>query len=150
VQIVDGDGCWQWQGFRNPVSKRGVLYAGEDWPTSARTVYAHRVAWFLTHGPIPDGKLVCHRCDNPPCVRPDHLFLGTSEENNHDAIRKGRDRHPKGGRGRPKLTGRQVQAIRERYSAGGIRLRELASEYDVHEATISRLVAGKRWASLTE
>ncbi|MFA6204330.1 MAG: HNH endonuclease signature motif containing protein [Gallionella sp.] len=79
------DHCWTWNGhtdrdgyglFKTPKVKR-----------------AHRVAWELEHGPIPDGKIICHTCDNPSCVRPDHLWLGSFKENAADMIQKGRGRH---------------------------------------------------------
>lgn len=78
-----GDGCWEWQG-----SRMGGAYGRVH--VQRRGRYAHRVAWELTNGPIPDGLVVCHHCDNPPCVRPDHLFLGTVQDNTDDKMRKGR------------------------------------------------------------
>ena len=83
--------CWEWQGTLStkPNGTRG--YGKIQW----RGVRgAHRLAYTLTHGPIPDGLLVMHRCDNPPCVRPDHLMLGTVNENNADRDAKGRTHAP--------------------------------------------------------
>lgn len=78
------DGCWEWNGRRND---RGYgLFA----VTHAAARRAHRVIWELVNGPIPSGMVVCHRCDNPPCVRPDHLFLGTQADNMRDMQAKGR------------------------------------------------------------
>lgn len=78
-----GDGCWEWQ-----ASTYGIGY-GQFHRDGVMTP-AHRMAWQLTHGSIPDGMVVCHRCDNPPCVRPDHLFLGTNKDNSRDMVAKGR------------------------------------------------------------
>jgi hypothetical protein len=78
-----GTACWTWTAYRNP---KGYGILGRD--GSARL--AHRIAWEIERGPIPDGLFACHRCDNPACVRVEHLFLGTSGDNTRDAAAKGR------------------------------------------------------------
>lgn len=84
-KVSKGDGCWEWQAGRLPTgygrfSDKGVEYK------------AHRFSWALAHGAIPEGMLICHRCDNPRCVRPDHLFLGTNSDNQRDMVNKNRGR----------------------------------------------------------
>lgn len=81
-----GDGCWVWTAsvIRSGYGRFGLQGAG------ARTVGAHRFSFELANGPIPDGMCICHRCDNPKCVRPSHLFLGSFSDNTRDAINKGR------------------------------------------------------------
>lgn len=81
-QVRKSEGCWEWMGTRDP-SGYGLTYFGA-------ALKAYRVAWELTHGPIPAGLHVCHACDNPPCCRPDHLWLGTHRDNMDDMVAKGR------------------------------------------------------------
>ena len=88
--VVQGDGCWEWKGALDPKGYGRVAHNG-------KMVRAHRVAFALTYGPIPKGEgyhgtCVLHHCDNPPCVRPDHLFLGTNTDNIRD--RDSKRRHP--------------------------------------------------------
>jgi hypothetical protein len=99
---VDTSGdCWEWQGAR--VSKGYGSLAIEG-----RAATAHRRSWELTYGPIPTGMHVLHRCDNPPCVRPDHLWLGTNTENVYDSMAKGRRDHLTGSRLPPSTCWRPV------------------------------------------
>lgn len=83
--LVDGAGCWLFSGYRD---RKGYGQIYVDAVMSRRL--AHRVAWELANGPIPQGMLVCHQCDCPSCVNPAHLFLGTAIDNNRDMVGKGR------------------------------------------------------------
>jgi hypothetical protein len=103
-------GCWEWTGRKDQHGRGNIKWNGT--PTKAP-----RVAWMLTHGPIPDGGLVCHSCDNPSCVNTDHLFLGTHRANMDDMVAKGRQ--PQGVRnGQSKLSERDVIEIRRRCKDG--------------------------------
>lgn len=98
--------CWNWTGFRN---EKGYGYIQCGWK---KTVRSHRFSWVLHNGDIPEGMYVCHKCDNPSCVRPDHLFLGTPADNVIDMMQKGRNVSCPGiSNGSAKLTQDQVRAI---------------------------------------
>ena len=135
-------GCWEWQGARNPAGY-GVVRV------HYKMCRAHRVAYELTHGPIPDGLLACHRCDNPPCCNPDHLFLGTRKDNNDDRHAKGRTRSGAGSRygeaiNTAKLTADDVRAIRAQSVAGTSQM-DLARQYPVTQSAIWAIVHYKSW-----
>lgn len=131
---------------------------------AGKRIGTHRFSWEYHHGrPIPDGLWVLHRCDNRPCVNPEHLFLGTAAENNKDCAAKGRtqkgERHAEShqaGRlrgddhGSAKLTSQQVLEIRERYSTGHISLTQLGRDYGVSTSLVSLIVNRKLWAHLPD
>lgn len=129
--------CWIWTARKNG----GYGHFGLD----HKLVRAHRFAWTLEHGDIPEGLSVLHSCDNPSCVRPSHLFLGTQQDNVDDCIKKGRKRVPRGeSHHLAKLTAKQVHEIRERVSGGALQ-QDIAKVYGVTEMCISRIVRRKSW-----
>ena len=139
------DSCWLWIGAPDRKGYGVVQVPGRGLQR------AHRIAWELVNGPILDGLFVCHDCpegDNPRCVNPSHLWLGTNDQNMADMAAKGRANggHLQGERnGFARLTDATVRAIRERYAAGGISQQALADEYGVVQTTISRAIRGDRW-----
>lgn len=137
VDVGEADECWEWL-----ASKYGKGY-GRFWIHSKQWA-AHRVAWVLTFGPIPEGLLVCHHCDSPGCCNPYHLFLGTHADNMADATKK--DRVPKGEQVyNSKLTEDQVLDIRELYATGEWTQRELAEEFGVVCSTVTQIVNRGNW-----
>jgi hypothetical protein len=88
IPTDDPDACWIWQGAKMTKGYGVVHFNG-------KLIGAHRMAWILANGPIPEGKYVCHSCDVRTCVNPAHLWLGTAQSNNEDAWAKGRAQGPK-------------------------------------------------------
>lgn len=109
---------------------------------------AHRVAWMLANGPIPDGMLVLHRCDNKLCVNADHLFIGTQKENLDDMDSKGRRvvaRNHGEASGVARVSNGDVLEIRRAYDAGEATQVQLAERYRVGQSTISSIVLRRTW-----
>ena len=130
------DGCWTWKASRSDTGY-GCFY-------DRRAYHAHRYSWILANGPIPDGMLVLHSCDNRACVRPDHLSIGTHRDNTADMLSKGRELIPdvRGERhGESKLTEDAVREIRASSRTG----RELADKFGVSESAVSLVRRGKSW-----
>lgn len=131
------DACWPWTGSVNPKGY-GDLGPGPGERT------AHRIAYASTFGAIPPGLCVLHRCDNPPCCNPDHLWLGTHKDNSVDMVRKGRSHRARNERsGMVKLSNAQVDEIRQRWRRGEA-LKAMAPDYGVHPSHLSRVVRGVR------
>lgn len=149
------DGCWLWAGSIHDRYGRFKI--------SGRLCLAHRVSVELNGGCIPDGMYVCHHCDNPACVNPDHLFIGSAKDNKHDCIAKGRMptgdnhwtrrrpeclAHPKGElHGGAKLTAEDVIAIRSEYAAGRL-MRELSAQFGICVPQVHEIVRRKAWSHI--
>jgi len=140
VEVDEESGCWEWCG--------GKACGYGQLKVAGKMLKAHRVAYELFVGKIPDGLFVCHSCDNPGCVNPTHLFLGTHQDNMNDMSRKGRGTKAKGEKhGMAKLTESQVREIRQLY--GKYNQRKLAEMFGVDQATISYIINNKLWTHVS-
>jgi len=152
---VDRSGdCWVWTGAKAPSGYGHFYFEGRIQP-------AHRVAWKLGGRSIPQGMILCHHCDNPPCVRLEHLFVGSSKDNYDDMAAKGRrgvaagdrngsrlhlERRPRGEQqSQAKLTVDSVRAIRAAYAAGGETYASLATRFGVSPALIRNVIKRRNW-----
>ena len=129
-----GGSCWEWLGSKHPTDGRGQFIV------NGRREYALRVAWIIFNGDIPEGLHACHTCDNPPCVNPRHLFLGTLQQNQEDCAKKGR-------KADTKLNPDMVRQIRQEcipndpeFGYSG-----LGRKYNVNAGAIWRVVKRTRW-----
>lgn len=138
--VVAQSGCWEWSGPRNTA---GYGFMCVD----STLVLAHRAAYEERSGSvIPAGKVVCHACDNPPCVRPDHLFLGEPADNLQDMHNK--DRHARGARAKAaKLTDAQVLLIRA-LREEGVTCRDLSDQFGVRVRQIYKIINREQWKHL--
>lgn len=147
VITSDADSCWVWTG-------RTVGRGYGQMKVRREQVLTHRLSWILHFGQILEGLCVCHRCDNPRCVRPSHLFLGTTQDNLDDMVAKGRST---AGRKRPgtgpagtrnckaKLTPEVVAQIREDYRLKRGNTRTLALKYRISKSQVHNIVSGGQW-----
>lgn len=136
VNVANDNDCWEWTAARNPKGY-GVKRVGGG--RVKRNILAHRMAWILFNSEVPDGLIVCHRCDNPSCVNPAHLFLGTPKDNMDDKIAKGRGKNP------PlaplKFTAEQVEEIRAMYESGAS-FRSIGRHFSAGHNVIRAVVNG--------
>jgi hypothetical protein len=139
AKIKKTNSCWKWTGHK-VYGGYGSLFCGI---TGKGNISAHRASWMIFKGEIPKGLWVLHKCDNPECANPDHLFLGTCQDNVADMIKKGRkvSNPPKGEKSNlSKFSNSQVKAIRYLYKSKHILLREFAQLFNVDSKTIGRII----------
>lgn len=137
-EVDEKTGCWLWT-----ASLAGKGYGQIRIPGTRRNAYAHRLSYELGKGPIPKGMQVCHECDTPRCVNPEHLFLGTQKDNLTDMADK--KRHLFGERNaKAKLTEEQVHGIHEMRVSGESQA-SIAARYGVGQMTVCRILSGERW-----
>ena len=139
-------GCWECNLAPNT---GGYPLITEEIDGEQVSYTVHRYVWQLVYGPVPEGLVIAHRCDNRSCWRPSHLFAITSRDNTADRHEKGRDARGEG-HGRALLTADQVREIRVRYAAGGTGYDALAAEFGVTRWNIRAIVKGWTWRHLLD
>ena len=142
-KVLRGDRCWEWQGAQARHGYGLVILS----PARARVrrTFAHRVAWTAVHGEIEGGFHVCHRCDNPPCCNPDHLFIGTAKDNALDRQAKGRT-HVGNGADNPRarLTEADVRTIRQ-MGADGVASAAIARAFGISPSATRYVLKRQTW-----
>jgi hypothetical protein len=139
VRRPDLGPCWEWNGGKYESGYGQVSTPGDI------SRPAHRMAYIAWVGPLEDGQHACHKCDNPPCMNPSHIFPGTRKDNMQDCAQKDRTCHGER-HGGHKLTEGDVRDIRAVYATGSISQRALGEAYGVEQSNISAIVRGKTWA----
>ena len=136
---VSGTGCLEWTGAKSRKGYGNLFVDGKSY-------LAHRLAYEAWVGPIPDGLWVLHSCDNPPCINPEHLRVGTHQDNTDDMMSRGRDRHPRGVANKSaKLTDEQVREMRTLYAAGNVTQVALGQKYGINQTVVSDIVRRQTW-----
>jgi len=137
VNVGDGDQCWNWNASVDTNGRGRIAY-------NSKLVGSHRVAYTFMCGKIPEGMFVCHTCDNPLCCNPNHLFIGTHDDNMQDMVNKNRSHHNGEKSSKAKLTLEEVKDIRDMYNNGETQTK-LAMKFDACQSVISRIIRNKTW-----
>ncbi|MES2910555.1 MAG: HNH endonuclease [Pseudomonadota bacterium] len=142
-KVDEATGCINWTSTTR--NGYGSLMVGSRSDGTSRTAKAHRLAYEIENGPIPEGLHICHRCDNPACINPQHLFAGTRQDNTDDREAKGRNNPPRGEKqAHAKLSEVDILAIRRLRASGHI-FAEIAERFDIDKSTARRAAKGQSW-----
>lgn len=142
--IKEDNSCWLWSSAKIKTGY-GIFYKDRK----NKAIYAHRFSFELYKGPIVGNNKICHSCDNPSCVNPEHLWQGSQKDNLQDMYKKKRNNQPRGATcSSSKLTEKDVLFIREQKRLNTSTQKELSVKFGVAESTISRLLNGEHWRSI--
>lgn len=136
--IKTDEGCWKWKGTTKGAGY-GKLHLSDSF------ISAHRASWLIHYGEIPNNLCVLHKCDNPECTNPSHLFIGTSKDNTQDMIKKGRKNPALGETRSIKLTNEKVLQIKNLLKKNELTQLEIGQLFNVDQSTISNIKRNKRW-----
>jgi hypothetical protein len=140
VDVRGSNDCWEWQGIRFPNGYGCIVIKNH------KRALTHRVSYELLHGPIPEGMLILHSCDNPPCCNPAHLRVGTTRDNIADSKGRGRANRARGvDAGQVKLTEADVKSIRSAYTPGIITMQAIAAQYGVSYSAVHGVISRATW-----
>ena len=135
------DECWEWMGWRAPDGYGRFGVAGDRWR-------AHRLSFLLHHGDLPSGAFICHRCDNPPCCNPAHLYAGGPATNVQDMVERNRLVNLAGeASGASRITKEQVRQIRD-LAELGVYQRDIARRFGISQSQVSNIVTRKHWLTV--
>jgi hypothetical protein len=137
-KVIKRDGCWGW---RNPAGSSGYGYLGPN----GYVVNAHRLSWIIHNGPIPENLWVLHKCNNPICSNPDHLYLGTPKDNTRDMILAGRSNRNMQSSKNAKLTLEQAKEIKILLATTDLSQYEIAKKFNVGRGTVQDIKRNKMW-----
>lgn len=138
VPVADEDECWEWQG--SYAAAKGKKKYGLFYVAPRKKIIASRASYMLAHGPIPEGQYVCHKCDYPPCVNPNHLFAGTPKENCVDKVQKGRVTPRCGEKINAEIAKKILDDDRPKS--------QIAREYGISRALVHKIKSGDVWARI--
>lgn len=135
-KVIKTDTCWLWSAAKDK-DGYGIFHC------ESKNRRAHRISWELSNGKIKNNLLVLHKCDNPTCINPSHLFLGTTKDNVNDRVKKGRS----GFGVTSKIDYKKAIKIRELFSKGVNTRKELAYKFSIHRRTVSDIISNKSWVT---